>query len=63
MRLTGQSFDHDAHAWQGWLQSTHAPFANAGALNAQLDPLQRPWYQRARQKMNQTMASFAPKKE
>lgn len=44
MRLTGRTFDHDAQAWRTFVDQTNNLFADRGALDGQLEPAKRKWY-------------------
>ncbi len=43
MRLTGQSFGHDADKWRRFVASTDDPFAQRGALDDELKPREKGW--------------------
>ncbi len=63
IRLTGQTFHHDAVAWRQWLIQTDDPFANAGQLDHLLGHEQKGWWQRSMDSVARTIGSFRPKKE
>ncbi len=44
IRLTGVSHDYDANAWEAWVTSSEAPFANAGRTPVTTRPAGPTWW-------------------
>jgi hypothetical protein len=64
MRLTGVSHDHDPHDWRAWLTQVEDPFANRGALDDQLTPVEpKNWWQRTTASMKRVLSGFRPKQQ